>query len=150
MHCDDAVSFVGKFKELISRSGSEQENNASRFVYVKIPEDIMPLEREDKYEGPLNAILVTKQLGKVTGAGSQLGADRADGSRSIEFCGLDIDLLSLPNGLIVLQEQLVAFGTPIGTQIHYTIAGQKLQDELTSDGWLNRQIRTFLHPGFGV
>jgi hypothetical protein len=123
---------------------------SKQFVYVKIPEPLMPLDRGSKYEDPIDAALAELNLGGVTGGGSQVGDDRPDGTPSIAFCGIDIDVTDLEEARNRLRTILVELGALPGTEIHFTIRDEKLQDELRTDGWLLRQPRTFLHPGFGV
>ena len=63
-----------------------------------LPESLMPLERGDKYEDPIEATLNDLGLGEVTGGGSQLGDQQLDGTRPIEFCGIDVELTDLDQG----------------------------------------------------
>lgn len=120
------------------------------FVYVKIPEALMPLDRGDKYEDPLHEILEAKNAGATTGGGSSLGDERADGTRPIEFVGIDLDLFDLESGLPVLREALIELAVPADTEIHYTRGDSKLLDRFTGGSWELAQERTFLHPGFGL
>jgi len=120
------------------------------FVYVKIPESLMPLDRGDKYDDPLLTILESKGVGEVTGGGSSLGDEQPDGKRLIEFIGLDVDLNDLDTGLPIVREALVQLGAPSGTEIHYTRGAEKLQDIFNNGEWQLGLERTFLHPGFGI
>lgn len=43
------------------------------FVYIRIPENIGPLDRGDKYENPIIDALNESALGRCTGGGQQLG-----------------------------------------------------------------------------
>jgi hypothetical protein len=123
---------------------------AAHFIYVKIPESLGPIDRGTKYEDPLDDRLRTGGLGEITGGGSQLGDEGPDGSRAIEFCGIDVDLTELERGLALLRDVLVELAAPTGTELHYEDDGVKLQDELSAKGWLLRRPRSFLHPGFGI
>lgn len=120
------------------------------FVYVKLPEALGPLNRAQKYEDALAARLDQEGLGTISGGGSSLGDPRADGTRPIEFCGIDIDVVDLSRALAVLRDALPVLGAPVGTELHYTRQGTRLQDALTPDGWTLAQPRTFTHPGFGL
>lgn len=132
------------------QAASQGTQRPPHFVYLKIPEPLMPLDRGSKYEDPIDAVLEPRRLGSVSGGGSQLGDERPDGTPTIAFCGIDIDVTDLEEARSVLRATLVELGAPAGTEIHYSIADEKLQDELRVEGWLLRQPRTFLHPGFGV
>ncbi|MBK7684863.1 MAG: hypothetical protein KA388_06275 [Rhodocyclaceae bacterium] len=119
------------------------------FIYVKIPESIMPIDRGTKYEDPLDDRLAEAKLGAVSGGGSQLGEVMPNGQRLVTACGIDINVKNLPEALALLHIELPKLAAPVGTELHYTQHGTRLQDEYLSDGWLLRQPRTFLHPGFG-
>ncbi len=120
------------------------------FVYVKLPEPLGPLDRAEKYEHALTRRLADENLGAVSGGGSSLGERRPDGTRPIAFCGIDVDVSDLSRALVVLREILPRLGAPGGTELHYTRGGERLQDMLSSDGWVVGQPRAFRHPGFGV
>lgn len=63
----------------------EAHSEGSHFLYVRIPGDIQPLEREERFERPLEVALQASGLGSVTGGGSQLGE-----GTTVEYCGLDV------------------------------------------------------------
>jgi len=125
-------------------------DSSAEFVYVKIPEGLKPMDRGDKYDDPLLAILEARNAGIVTGGGSSLGDEGPDGTRPIEFVGVDVDLTNLASGLPIIREALVQLGAPEGTEIHYTRGSSKLQDSFSGGDWELEQTREFLHPGFGV
>ena len=124
--------------------------NSTYFIYVKLPEAMGPLERGQRYEDPIQEKLEDLSLGEVSGGGSQLGDPQPDGTRPIEFCGIDIDVIDLERGLRLLREEMVRLGAPEGTELHYEIEGEPVQDELENGGWQLRRPRTFRHPGFGT
>jgi hypothetical protein len=136
------------------RSGPPEPFRASvdtdLFVYVKIPEDIGPLDRGTKYEDPLEQLFSERCLGEITGGGSQLGEARPDGTTSIEFCGLDVQVVELEPALALLREALPKLGAPDGTELHYTVRGARLLDAYTAGTWTNASPRAMLHPGFGI
>jgi hypothetical protein len=123
--------------------------NPELFVYVKLPESIGPIDRGERYEDPIADRLAEQALGEVSGGGSQLGDERADGTRPIEFCGIDVDVTDQRQALVVLRAALIELRAPIGTELHYTVAGVKLQDELRADGWVLEESRSSVHPAFG-
>lgn len=145
------MSFLSSLWARFVGSGTTNTATPPRFfVYIRIPESILPIERGSKYEDPLQAALEAAQLGEVSGGGSLLGAPAADGSRSVASCGIDIDLVELEPGLDLLRARLPALGALPGTQLEYTLGDQKALDALRSDGWRIGLPRTDLHPGFGV
>jgi hypothetical protein len=83
------------------------------FIFVKIPESIMPAERGEKYQGPLDESLRSKDLGQVLGAGTELGEPDAEGKRFIQWVGLDIGLSDMERGLPFLKNELSRLGAPL-------------------------------------
>ena len=133
-------------------SGSQELPPAldrEKFIYVKIPENIGPLDRAAKYENSLDARLQAESLGEVSGGGSQLGDEKPDGTRDIEFCGIDIDVHSLLPALELLRRELPTLGVPDGTELHYTRQQTRLQDVFANGAWHVGLSRSFTHPGFG-
>ena len=98
------------------------------FVFVRIPESLQPLDRASKYEDPLQLALDQAKLGEVTGGGSQMTAPKADGSRDIEWVGIDVELVSLDQGLRLLKQELIRLGAPKGTVLEYERAGKRVED----------------------
>ena len=108
----------------------------AHFVYVKLPEAIGPEVRSAKYEDPLNESLEAAQLGEVTGGGTQLGARRADGTRGIEFCGVDVELTDLDRGRALLRKRLGELGAPRGTELQFDRGDTARVDRLGKRGWV--------------
>ena len=124
--------------------------DVERFVYVKIPAGIQPVDRGTLFEDPICEALAADGLGEVSGGGSLLGRPGPDGSRPIEFCGIDIDTTDRESALSVLRSLLPDLGIPLHTELHYTAEGRKLQDSFLGHDWSIGEPRTFLHPGFDV
>ena len=147
------MSLFRKFKSVfVARKNTRPERavEPTVFIYVKIPDGIGPIDRGEKYEDPLEVKLSATCLGHVSGGGSQLGDPRPDGSRPIEFCGLDVDATDLAKALVLLRAELPPLGAPDGTELHYTVNDTRLQDVYSQGKWTLEQQRTFLHPGFGT
>lgn len=94
---------------------------APTFVFVRINESIMPIERGQKYEDPLDAALKEAKLGKVTGGGSSLSKER-----KIIWVGVDVDLIDLDRGLPFLKQKLFDLGAPKGSTLEYQVHGKKV------------------------
>lgn len=147
------MSVVGRILGWFTMPGKEAPSPVAAcdpFVYVKIPEDIEPMDRGDKYEDPIDAKLKALGLGEVSGGGSQLGEKRPDGSQGIEFCGIDVDATDLDGALALLREALPSLGVPRGTELHYARGETRLRDVFEGGTWTVGVPRTFLHPGFGT
>lgn len=82
------------------------------FFYVRIPGNIQPIERGERFEDPLQAALVAANLGEVTGGGSQMGE-----GKTVEFCGLDVEVTDRNKGLQIIRAVLRRLGAPAGTVI---------------------------------
>ena len=84
----------------------------STMLIARLYESIQPMDRGDRYEDPLDAALNTRQVGTVTGGGSQL-----DEHGAIEFAEIEIELTNLDDGLAVVVEALEQAGAPEGSEI---------------------------------
>lgn len=114
-----------------SRADAQDAHSAaSVFVFVKVPESIMPIERGGKYEDPLDAALKGENLGEVTGGGSQLSEPDAEERRTVEWVGLDIELNDLERGLPFLKRELLRLGAPSGTTLEFKRAGTQVTESL--------------------
>ena len=94
----------------------------SLFVFVKINESIMPIERGKKYEDPLDKVLKKAKLGEVTGGGSSLSKER-----KIEWIGVDVELLDSENGIPFLRQKLIELGAPLGSTLEYESNGKQVE-----------------------
>jgi hypothetical protein len=119
-------------------------------IYIYLPGSAGPLARGERYEDPLQDALRQARLGKITGGGSGLGEEKSDGSRDIEFCGIDVDVYDVAAARKLLRDRLPALGCPVGTQLHFTTEDSPLQDEFDGTGWLLDRSRSMLHPYFRV
>lgn len=99
-----------------------QAQKESTFVFVKIIESIMPIERSHKYEDPLDDALKMEKLGEVTGGGSSLSKEN-----KIEWVGVDVDLIDLDRGLPFLKRKLIELGAPKGSTLEYQLNGSKIE-----------------------
>lgn len=128
------MSFLKELKSCLGRdsdgsaSGVDRENPL--FVYIKLPIDIDPFDRGDRFEDPLQEALEAARLGAVTGGGSQLSAPDDEGERSVEFCGIDVDLYDIKEGLALLRRELVRLEAPHGTVLLYEVDGQEYEEPI--------------------
>ena len=82
------------------------------FFYVRIPGNIQPIERGERFEDPLQAALDKEKLGEVTGGGSQMGE-----GKTVEFSGLDVEVTDHDKGLQIIREVMRRLNAPSGTVI---------------------------------
>jgi hypothetical protein len=102
--------------------------NEKQFIFVKIPEDIMPIARGEKYEDPINAFLKKNNVGEVSGGGTMQSKPDANGHRRILYVGVDVDLTNFEQGLPLLKNELVKVGAPPGTVLQYTRNGKDYEE----------------------
>ncbi|MFA7368970.1 MAG: hypothetical protein WC334_04930 [Kiritimatiellales bacterium] len=101
-----------------------------QFVFVRIPEQIQPLDRSAKYEDPLDIVLKNEKVGEVSGGGSLLSAPDADGKRAIEWIGIDVNLSDFEMGMPILKRELLRLGAPSDTVLEYTRDSKKIEELL--------------------
>ena len=81
-------------------------------VIARLYEHIGPIDRGNRYEDPLQAVLDETSAGQVTGGGSQLselgGIDHAD---------IEIELANLDGALRIVTEALERSGAPRGSEL---------------------------------
>lgn len=115
-----------------SRGASAQRSEAATvFVFVKIPEALSPSERGRKYADPVDAALKRDQLGEITGGGSQLSEPDANGESTVEWVGLDVELVDLERGLPVLKRELLHLGAPTATTLEFRRAGSRVVESIS-------------------
>lgn len=95
------------------------------FVFLKIPDPIMPEERDKKYEKPIKAALVKAGVGTVTGAGTGLKDDGA----GIEYVGVDVNLTDFKKGVTILKAELRRIGAPKETRLQYSVGEMRIDVE---------------------
>lgn len=83
--------------------------DGDHFFYVRIPGDIQPLEREERFEQPLELALQESGLGSVTGGGSQLGE-----GTTVEYCGLDVVVSERARAIALIRSVMQSVGCPLG------------------------------------
>jgi len=90
----------------------------------------MPLDRGKKYEDPLDTALKAANLGEVTGGGSQLGELRKDGTRGIDWVGIDVEVTNIERGIPFIKSELVRLGAPAATVLEFNRAGVKVKEQI--------------------
>jgi hypothetical protein len=110
------------------------------FIYVKIPVSAGRPTRNREREHQIDEVLTEKNIGMVLGWGSSLGEERNDGSRSVAFDRIDIEVADVFAARHILHELLPKLGAPAGTEIHYKQDGANLQDVYSCLGWVLGQL----------
>ena len=105
----------------LSASVQATAQTTSTFVFAKINDPIMPIDRGDKYEDPLDAALKQSHLGEVTGGGTSLTKEK-----TIEWVGVDIELADVERGIPFVKRKLCQLGAPKGSTLEYELRGKKI------------------------
>ena len=82
------------------------------FIIGRFYEHIEPIDRGERYEDPLQAVLESKGLGRVTGGGSLLNE-----LGGIDYAEIEIELANLEDALNVAIEALETAGAPQGSEL---------------------------------
>ena len=81
-------------------------------VLARLYEHIEPIDRGDRYEDPLDAVLAHANIGRVTGGGSQLNEHGG-----IQYADIEIELANLDGALSVVVDALEKAGAPQGSEL---------------------------------
>ena len=110
------------------RDEVSQENPL--FVYIKMPGDIDPEDRWERFADPLQQALEKDDLGEVTGGGSQFSEPDENGNDFVEFCGIDVDLYDAVKGLALLRRELARLQVPPGTVLLYELDAKEWEEPI--------------------
>lgn len=91
-------------------------------VIARIPEHIEPMDRGARYEDPVQDALAIRDLGMVTGGGSQLTA-----AAEIGYVDVELALADLDGALEVVQRILEEAGAPVGSQLLFEQDGVEVE-----------------------
>jgi hypothetical protein len=86
------------------------------FLVINIPGCVMPLERGERFEDPLELPFKTERIGAtITGGGSSV-ADMG-GRKVVTSCDIDLEVDDVSRALPVIRRVLIAQRAPEGTTI---------------------------------
>lgn len=100
------------------------------FVYIRMPGDLDPQDRWERFADSLGEELEKDDLGTVTGGGSQFSEPDEDGNDFVEFCGIDVDLYDAVKGLALLRRELLRLQVPTGTVLLYELDGHEWEEPI--------------------
>jgi hypothetical protein len=90
----------------------DAKKTGETLFYVRIPGNIHPLERESRFEEPLDAALKKTGVGEVAGGGEQMGS-----GNEVVYCGLDVYVKDRETGFQFLRQALRSLPVPDETVI---------------------------------
>jgi len=111
-----------------SASTDQVSHDNPLFVYIRIPGDLDPQDRWERFADPLQQALEKDDLGMITGGGTQFSEPDEDGNDFVEFCGIDVDLYDAAKGLALLRRELPRLHAPAGTTLLYELDGQEWEE----------------------
>jgi hypothetical protein len=116
------------------------------FVYIRIPGDLDPQDRWERFADPLQQALEKDDLGAVTGGGSQFSEPDEDGNDFVEFCGIDVDLYDAAKGLFCSAANLYVCACHQARRCFMSLAarsGKSLSIGWTAKVFDAQQVRSF-------
>lgn len=82
-------------------------------VTIRLNDRTQPIHRGERYEDPLDEVLQLRNMGRVTGGGTQLAA-----TGEIAFCDIEVELHgSLHDALPVMKSEIERLGAPRGSAL---------------------------------
>lgn len=81
----ETLMFKKVYKKLFGPNEKEERCTQGTFIIIQLNEKIMPIDRGDLYEDPLDEFLRAKGYGEVTGGGTMQAK-----SGEIEFCDMEV------------------------------------------------------------
>ena len=112
-------------KKLLGLKKKEEEEYSGNFVVATLNDKIMPIDRGEIYEDPLDEFLQANGIGEVTGGGTmQLK------SGELEYCDIEIQLNSNEideSQIKAIIEKLEELGAPKGSKLTIEKTEQKIE-----------------------
>lgn len=106
----------------MARDGGVDRDRFPHLVIARIPEHIEPMDRGPRYEDPVHDALGIRDLGVVTGGGSQLTS-----STEIGYVDVEMALADLDEALEVAKRLLEDAGAPVGSQLLFEQDGRDVE-----------------------
>jgi hypothetical protein len=131
-----AAKKQGRNCVVVAEPGRLNRPPPMQFLYVKIPIAQGGLDQFYRLEDKIDQILIEHGVGSVLGWGDSLGDPRPDGSRPVAYMRIDVDVANIVLARALLLTSLPTLGAPTGTEIHYTIERQHMQDIYSESRWL--------------
>lgn len=113
------------FKKIFGLKNDSEDLNQGNYVVTTLNDKIMPIDRGDIYEDPLDEFLRNEGIGEVTGGGTMQYE-----SGEIEFCDVEILLYSEnvnQNEINVILNKLEKLGAPKGSKLTIEKTGEIIE-----------------------
>ena len=89
-------------------------------AYARLNARIMPIDRGGRYADPLQEALESNGFAEVTGGGTMQSENG-----EIDYCGIDLDLHNLDEGIPFICDFLSECGAPRGSVLQYELDGRQ-------------------------
>lgn len=112
------------FKKLFGSNEKEKQYSQGTFIIIQLNEKIMPIDRAEFYEDPLDEFLRANGYGEVTGGGTMQAK-----SGEIEFCDMEVLIYEgndIKRIIIEIIRRLENLGTPKGSHIKTESTEEKI------------------------
>lgn len=113
------------FKKLFGFQKNKEDDDIGNFIVATLNDKVMPIDRGEIYEDPLNEFLKTNGIGEVTGGGTmQLKTGE------LEYCDVEIQLNSEEineSYISSIIEKLEELGAPKGSKLTIEKTDQKIE-----------------------
>ena len=100
------------------------------FVYVRMPVDLDPVDRDELFAEPLHEALERENLGVVTGGGTMFVPLDDDDDEEVQFSGIDVNLYEVEKGIDLLRRELIRLQAPQNTSLLYELDGREWEEPL--------------------
>jgi hypothetical protein len=100
------------------------------FVYIRMPVDLDPMDRQELFAEPLHDALEKETLGAVTGGGTMFVPLDDDEDEEVLFSGIDVDLYDFERGVELLRRELIRLQAPQHTSLLYELKGREWVEPL--------------------
>ena len=112
-------------KKLFGINKTEQSESLDNFIVATINDKIMPIDRGDVYEDPLDEYIKENNIGEVSGGGTMQHQ-----TGEIKYCDVEIKLISKDineHQVKLIIEKLENLGAPKGSVLTIEKTGQKIE-----------------------
>lgn len=92
----------------------ENQESKEHYIVAQLNDKIMPIDRGEVYEDPLDELLKQKFYGEVSGGGTQL-----ESNNEVSYCDVEIRLNINPSTEIINEiiSKLESLGAPKGSKL---------------------------------
>ena len=113
------------FKKLFGLKNNQEADSQGNFLVATLNDKIMPIDRGEVYEDPLDELIRKKGIGEITGGGTM-----QQKSGEIDFCDVEIQLNSdfiNQHDIELIIDKLEELGAPKGSKLTIEKTGEVIQ-----------------------